>query len=188
MLKALPSTREHLQQELELQLTLGIPLSATRGYAAPEVAHIYTRAQELCQQMGETPQLIPVLLGLWRFYLLRAELVKARELAERCLLLVQRLDDPACLIVAHDVLGETLFFLGDFAQARTHLEQAVAPRKRTRIRSVAWDAQLRYYANLHRINSGGHVGSDLSHGKRGDRLLTGWLFLVSIKDMQCGNC
>jgi class 3 adenylate cyclase/predicted ATPase len=133
VLKALPNTREHIQQELELQLTLGIPLSATRGYAAPEVAHIYTRAQELCQQMGETPQLIPVLLGLWRFYLLRAELVKARELAERCLLLVQRLDDPARLIVAHDVLGETLFFLGDFAQARTHLEQAVAlydPQKR----------------------------------------------------------
>jgi class 3 adenylate cyclase/predicted ATPase len=133
VLKALPNTREHIQHELELQLTLGIPLSATRGYAAPEVAHIYTRAQELCQQIGEIPQLIPVLLGLWRFYLLRAELVKARELAERCLLLVQRLNDPARLIVAHDVLGETLFFLGDFVQARIHLEQAVAlydPQKR----------------------------------------------------------
>ena len=55
MLKALPNTPERTQQELGLQLTLGIPLSATRGYAAPEVAHIYTRAQELCQHMGETP-------------------------------------------------------------------------------------------------------------------------------------
>jgi len=63
--------------------------------------------------MGETPQLIPALLGLWRFYLLRAELVKARELAEQCLLLVQRVNDPARLIVAHDALGETLFFLGN---------------------------------------------------------------------------
>jgi len=133
LLKTLPDTPERTQQELGLQLTLGIPLSATRGYAAPEVAHIYTRAQKLCQRMGETPQLIPVLLGLWRFYLLRAELVKARELAEQCLLLVQRVDDPARLIVAHDALGETLFFLGDFAQARAHLERAVAlydPQKR----------------------------------------------------------
>jgi predicted ATPase len=133
VLKGLPATPERRQQELGLHLTLGIPLSATRGYAAPEVARLYTRAQELCQQMGETPQLIPVLLGLWRFYLLRAELSTARELAEHCLLLVQRLDDPARLIVAHDVLGETLFFLGDFARARFHLEQAVAlydPRKR----------------------------------------------------------
>ena len=133
LLKTLPDTRERAEQELGVQLTLGIPLSATRGYAAPEVAHLYVRAQELCQRMGETPQLIPVLLGLWRFYLLRAELVKARELAEQCLLLVQRVDDPARLIVAHDALGETLFFLGDFVQARTHLERAVAlydPQKR----------------------------------------------------------
>ena len=133
LLKTLPDTIERTQQELGVQLNLGIPLSATRGYAAPEVAHIYVRAQELCQRMGETPQLIPVLLGLWRFYLLRAELVKARELAEQCLLLVKRVDDPARLIVAHDALGETLFFLGDFIQARTHLERAVAlydPQKR----------------------------------------------------------
>jgi class 3 adenylate cyclase/predicted ATPase len=139
VLKALPTTPERIQQELGLQLTLGIPLSATRGYAAPEVAHIYTRAQELCRQMGETPQLIPVLLGLWRFYLLRVELVKARELAEHCLLLVQRLDDPARLIVAHDVLGETLFFLGDFAHARAHLERAVSlydPQKRRSHRAL----------------------------------------------------
>jgi class 3 adenylate cyclase/predicted ATPase len=126
VLKALPTTPERIQQELGLQLTLGIPLSATRGYAAPEVAHLYTRAQELCQHMGETPQLIPALLGLWRFYLLRAELEKARELAEHCLLLVQQVNDPARLIVAHDALGETLFFLGDFAHARAHLERAVA--------------------------------------------------------------
>jgi predicted ATPase len=60
-------------------------------------------------------------------------LVKARELAEQCLLLVHRVDDPTRLIVAHDALGETLFFLGDFAQARAHLERAVAlydPQKR----------------------------------------------------------
>jgi predicted ATPase len=133
MLKALPNTPERIQQELGLQLTLGIPLSATRGYAAPEVAHLYTRAQELCQHLGETSQLIPALLGLWRFYLLRAELGKARELAEQCLLLVQRVNDPARLIVAHDALGETLFFLGDFIHARAHLERAVAlydPQKR----------------------------------------------------------
>jgi predicted ATPase len=113
VLKALPTTPERIQQELGLQLTLGIPLSATRGYAAPEVAHLYTRAQELCQHRGETPQLIPALLGLWRFYLLRAELEKARELAEHCLLLVQQVNDPARLIVAHDALGET-FLPGRF--------------------------------------------------------------------------
>ena len=36
---------------------------ATKGYAAPEVEVAYARARELCQQMGETPQLFPVLCG-----------------------------------------------------------------------------------------------------------------------------
>ena len=69
LLKTLPDTPERTQQELTLQIALGAPLMATKGYAAPEVEHAYTRARELCQQVGETPQLFPVLWGLWVFYL-----------------------------------------------------------------------------------------------------------------------
>ena len=69
MLKTLPDTPERAQQELTLQITLGAPLMATKGYAAPEVGEAYTRARELCQQIGETPQLFPVLWGFWAFYL-----------------------------------------------------------------------------------------------------------------------
>ena len=50
------------------RLTLGPALMATKGYAAPEVEQAYARARELCQQVGETPQLFPVLRGLWWFY------------------------------------------------------------------------------------------------------------------------
>ena len=44
----------------------------------------------VCQQVGETPQLFPVLWGLWRFYHVRAELQTARELGEQLLGLAQR--------------------------------------------------------------------------------------------------
>jgi predicted ATPase len=64
VLKTLPDTPTRTQQELELQTTLGPALIATRGYGAPEVAQAYTRALELCRQMGETPDLFPVLRGL----------------------------------------------------------------------------------------------------------------------------
>ena len=40
----------------------------TKGFGAPEVAQAYTRARELCQQMGETPDVFPVLRGLWVFH------------------------------------------------------------------------------------------------------------------------
>src|SRR5262249_42388679 len=48
LLKTLPDTPEHTQQELALQTTLGPVLIATKGYAAPEVEKTYTRARELC--------------------------------------------------------------------------------------------------------------------------------------------
>ena len=67
LLKTLPDTPERAQQELTLQIALGAPLMATKGYAAPEVGKAYTRARELCQQVGDTPQLFPVLWGYGRF-------------------------------------------------------------------------------------------------------------------------
>jgi predicted ATPase len=74
LLKALPDTPERAQQELPLQIALGEPLRATKGEGAPEVAQLYTRALELCRQVGETPQLFPAMEGLWLFYLNRGEL------------------------------------------------------------------------------------------------------------------
>jgi predicted ATPase len=91
VLKTLPGTPTHTQQELELQTTLGSALIATQGYGAPDVARAYTRAREPCQQMGETPDVFPVLRGLWVFHEARAELQVARELAEQLLVLAQRL-------------------------------------------------------------------------------------------------
>jgi class 3 adenylate cyclase/predicted ATPase len=133
LLATLPDTPERAQQELSLQITLGAPLTATKGYAAPEVARTYARAQELCQQVGETRQLIRVLFGRWRLYLQRAELQTARELGEQLLSLARRIQNPALVMEALFALEMTLFMLGEFALARRHFEQGIAlydPRKR----------------------------------------------------------
>src|SRR6185295_4724596 len=103
-LKTLPDTPERAQQELTLQIALGAPLQATKGFGASEVEAVYTRARELCRQVGETPQLFPVLWGLWLFYTARAEHKTARELGEQLLSLAQRVQDPALLLQAHHAL------------------------------------------------------------------------------------
>jgi predicted ATPase len=54
LLKTLPHTPERAQHELTLTLALGGPLAVTQGYAAPEVAQVYTRARELYHQLGTT--------------------------------------------------------------------------------------------------------------------------------------
>jgi predicted ATPase len=90
------------------------------------VATAYGRARELCQQVGETPQLFPVLLGLSAFYMVRAQYPTARALGEQCLQLAQSTQDPACITAIRTLLGDIVFFLGEFPLARAHFEQALA--------------------------------------------------------------
>jgi predicted ATPase len=126
LLKLPPDTPEGVRQELGLQTALGSALMVAKGWGAPEVEHVYARARALSQQVGESPELFPVLWGLWRFYLVRAEYRIARELAEQCLSLAQRAQDSAFLLVAHHALGITVYFLGEVTAARAHLEQGLA--------------------------------------------------------------
>ena len=125
LLQTLSDTRERAQQELTLHLTLGVPLLATRSFASPEAQATYTRAWELCQQVGETRQFFPVLLGLRRFHLVRGEFLKARELGEQLLSLAQREQDPVLLMEAYWGLGSIFFYLSEFGAAQAHLEQGL---------------------------------------------------------------
>jgi predicted ATPase len=125
LLKTLPVTPEHTQQALTLYIALGAALQVTKGHGAPEVEHAYTQARALCQQMGETPELAPVLLGLWRYYLVRLQLHTTRELGETLLRLAQHADDPALAVIVHYTLGVTWFSLGALPEARQHLEEAI---------------------------------------------------------------
>jgi predicted ATPase/class 3 adenylate cyclase len=126
LLATLPETPARAQQELDLQLALGPALMVTRGYAAPEMEQTYARARALCQQVGDTPQRFPTLQGLWRFYHARGALPTARELGEQLVRLAERAADPTRRLEAHAALGHTLYFLGDYAVARTHCEQGIA--------------------------------------------------------------
>ncbi|HJY81248.1 MAG TPA: adenylate/guanylate cyclase domain-containing protein [Candidatus Binatia bacterium] len=126
LLQTLPDTPQRSQQELALQLTLGVPLQLIKGHAAPEVGKTYNRVLELCGQVGETAHLFPALFGLWRFYLLRSDAQKAHELAEHMMRLAQSSQDPSLPLEAHQALGTSLFWLGELRQGRRHLEQGIA--------------------------------------------------------------
>jgi predicted ATPase len=142
VLGTLPDTPERAQQELSLQTTLGTALMAAKGQAAPEVGRAYARARELCRQVGETPQLFPVLFGLWRFYQVRAEYQTARELAEQCFSLAQRVQDPTLLLEARFALGASLLFLGEMVPARAYLEQSIALYDPQEHRALAFRAGI----------------------------------------------
>src|SRR5262249_7580568 len=123
LLKILPQTPERTQHALTIHIGLGAALQIVKGLAAPEVERTYTQAYALCQQVGETSDLGPVLFGLWRFYVLRPQLHTSRELGETLLRQAQQVHDPALAVIAHYTLGFTRLCLGAFPAARQHLEE-----------------------------------------------------------------
>ena len=124
LLKTLPDTSDRAQQELSLQLAIGPPLWILQGSGASAVRATYNRALELCRQLGETPQLLPTLLGLRATYVAQGDYRTARELSEQCLRLAQSVQDKNLLMQSHLGMGAILMYLGEFAPAREHLEQA----------------------------------------------------------------
>ncbi|HEY7545954.1 MAG TPA: AAA family ATPase, partial [Blastocatellia bacterium] len=126
LLSLLPPSADRDQQELMLRITLGNPLMATEGFGNDEVKKNYTCARELCRQSGEGLQLFPALSGLWRFYLIRAELKTARELAEQLLRIAHSEGEADLLVEAHWMLGCTFVNLGEFAAASEHLDRGLA--------------------------------------------------------------
>ena len=125
LLGKLPDSAERAEQELYLQLALGLPLIATKGYAAADVGSAYARARELCQQLGEKREIFEVLWGLWAFYLLRADLEVAREMAEEFLRLAERQPNAGLVTRGHIAMEVTLFHQGEFAPAMEHFEKGL---------------------------------------------------------------
>ena len=125
LLSKLPLTAERMQQELSLHIALGGPLIAIKGYAAAEVETTYTRARELCQQLGETSQLFSALYGLWAFHQSSADLRTAHDLAQQLLQLARTRHEQTLLAEAHRACGGTLQMLGEFPAALEHLNQGI---------------------------------------------------------------
>ena len=121
----LPDTPVRAEQELALLVALGVPLIATKGYGVAEVETLYSRAHSLVEQVGETPQLLPVLHGLRVFYLIRGILPTALEMAQRILRLAEQSTDQAALQVAHGVVAETHFHLAHRKETEHFLTEGI---------------------------------------------------------------
>jgi len=122
LLETLPDTTKKCQQELDLQILQGNVFIATRGYGSPEVEMAFSRAHELCRQVGQTPQLSSVLFGLWGYNFHQAKHQVALELGQRALRLAQQQPELGPLMNAHRLLGVTSFYLGEFAASLDHME------------------------------------------------------------------
>jgi DNA-binding SARP family transcriptional activator/predicted ATPase len=117
---------ERAEQELDLQLSLGRAYMGGDDRPIPRMIRAYTRARELCQHMDKTSELSGIVGQLATAHYVRAEHPRARALGEEALSLALQAGDPLLVALGHWRLGYVLFALGEFMEARAHLELMIA--------------------------------------------------------------
>lgn len=125
-LHSLPSrSTDLLQKELELQIALGPPLVAARGYASSELEAAFSRALEIDDQLSEEITDFHALWGLSSFYLIRGQLQQSRDLLTICLDLAQREDNRDRMVLVSSWLGTVLFYSNELDRAEELLRNAI---------------------------------------------------------------
>ena len=102
------------EDELFVLMQAGLYLTATQGFAAPEVRVCYERAEPLCLLLNRPMLWYVALLGQWRYSLNTDKLSVTLQIAERASSLAQQENHSALMIGAYHISAVTLYFLGDF--------------------------------------------------------------------------
>jgi len=116
---------ERVRKELDFYLALGPATAATEGYAAPETLNVFSHARILLGDGGTLTEQMTVLWGIYLFHAMRAEFVAARDVANQCLALATEHKHPGMLALANRFMGQTLWSVGAFVDARAHLERTL---------------------------------------------------------------
>jgi predicted ATPase len=124
LLETLPESPQRFRREFGLQLALGAPLLAVRGWGAPERVRASARAYELGREIGETTSLLPALQALANSSRAQGEFEKSLDLGQQLLELARQAQDSAYIAVAHWTLGVNHYHRGELVLAREYLERA----------------------------------------------------------------
>jgi len=138
LIHALSDSRERDRQELGLLMGLGPVLFATRGFAAPEVAHSYARARELCDRLGDVPEVFPTLWGQWGVLILRGVVDEALEIGEQLHAFARPSTDTALQLQAYHALWPTHMYRGELQASLEDLTRGLALYDLDRHRSLAF--------------------------------------------------
>jgi predicted ATPase/DNA-binding SARP family transcriptional activator len=124
IIHSLPPTPDRDRAELDIQISLGPPLTALKGWGAPELEVAYNRTQALIEKSDDTTSLIPMLWLLATFRIGRSEHAEADRLVSRLFKLAQQANDPTLLALTYFQVSP--FYQGKLPQARIILERASA--------------------------------------------------------------
>jgi predicted ATPase/DNA-binding SARP family transcriptional activator len=119
LLMSLPDSPARAEQELDLQLALG--MAHMRKLPSPEWRTGFNRARELCLRAGKTDQLALIMGELAVVHFVRAEHEQARALATEAFGLARQSGDPLLAALGSWYLAFVFFYIGEFEACRSHL-------------------------------------------------------------------
>ncbi len=125
LVATLPETRERHQMELGLQMAIGVPLAAARGWSHPEYEQTYTRARELASEIADSHEVPRVLVGMGDVHIMRGNIATAFEIAQEALSAAERTGDAVDLLGAHVQVGESSLLQGNFSRALHHYDHSI---------------------------------------------------------------
>ena len=117
----LKSCAERDRKELPFHALLGTTHMLSKGWGAADVAHAYGRANELCKSVENAEETIWPLWGVLVFHLVRGEMTRAREIADRITSLALASDSRVAQLVSHMVLVQVDMYSGQFVDAHHHV-------------------------------------------------------------------
>ena len=125
LLTELPESGARTVQEVNLQVALGYAYIRQLGWAADPVAKCLARAEELCDELGNAPQLVPALAGMTVFYVVKGDQRVARAIAHQTLALACNSGDTGYVLEAHNVMAAALFYSGKLLDVVEHCDLAL---------------------------------------------------------------
>jgi class 3 adenylate cyclase/tetratricopeptide (TPR) repeat protein len=125
-LALMPDSRWRQLKELELRAALGPVLRLSRGQVAAEVGANGARARDLWEQLGCPPEFLHIAYTQARYHSFRRELGLGLRLGRDLIRLSRQHSNSAGLFLGHLSCGQTLEVHGQFAESRSHLEEALS--------------------------------------------------------------
>lgn len=111
--------------KLYVLMESGRYLTQTRGYAASEVGQCYGLAKDLAVSVGSKRDRLEILLGLCRFYRVRAELGKSGSLAQDILHLCEEIGQDDLYPLAYRAIASNFYYRGCFEEANEYSQAAL---------------------------------------------------------------
>jgi DNA-binding winged helix-turn-helix (wHTH) protein/tetratricopeptide (TPR) repeat protein len=125
LLKAVPASNERDALELRLQVGLALPLTGSQGFETAEVVKVLSRASELNQRLGASPQSFGALRGLYQLHMGRGDYLGTLDLCDKIDRVAERESAPAFMAEATRLRGLSAFFLGRLVESRDALERSL---------------------------------------------------------------